>query len=318
MADSRQLEHTSSSDDTQVYRTCSTKRRRTQADIRELKNAIRQLCEEHHPRTVRGLFYQLVKLDLIEKSEKDYKNQVSRLCGIMREEGELPWHWIADTTRWMRKPDSWDSVEQFQKETAQLYRRELWRSQRKYVEVWCEKATLAGLLTDVTYEWDVPLMCTTGFSSKGFIHSAAQAIVDRDCPSFIYYLGDHDPSGLKIWEALQKSFERYYFDIAAESDWSSDKMVELCPTFEKLAVLPWQIEVYELPTRPTKTGSAHAKSWNEGDSVELDAMPEDALQRIVTDAIVQHIDQSALEQIKKIEASEREMLTTWMSKGKRR
>ena len=219
MADSPQLESEILSTPELLLDMSNKRTRRTQSEIRSLKDAIYRLCEDQHPRTVRGLFYQLVKLELIPKTEGAYSGTVSRLCGEMREEGELPWDWIADTTRWMRKPDSYDSLEQFQEENAILYRRELWRSQGKYVEVWCEKATLAGLLTDVTYEWDVPLMCTTGFSSKGFIHSAAEAVVGRGCPSFIYYLGDHDPSGLKIWEDLRKRFTNYWWNISYDAGW---------------------------------------------------------------------------------------------------
>jgi hypothetical protein len=203
-------------------------------------------------------------------------------------------------------------------QNARLYRRELWTSQKKYVEVWCEKATIQAQLYSVTREWAVPLMCTTGFSSKGFIHSSAEDIVERDCPSYIYYLGDHDPSGLKIWECIQKSFERYYLNLAYDKGWDQEHRIDNWPSFEKLSVNPEQIELYDLPTRPTKTGSTHAKDWDQGDSVELDAMPIDVLQGLVRDAIEQHIDQRAYEKLKIAEDSEREMLSMWKPKGKRR
>ena len=159
-------------------------------------NTIRPKCG--YPRTVRGLFYHLVSLGLVAKNESEYQCTVARLCRDMRENGSLPWSWIADATRWMRRSDSYSGVNEFRERASAVYRRALWQDQGCYLEVWCEKATLAGLIMDVTDKWDVPLMCTGGFSSIGFLHSAAMQIAERGVPAHIYYLGDHDPSGLMI------------------------------------------------------------------------------------------------------------------------
>lgn len=314
MSESLQIET-----DLDGYGTCSIKRRRTSSEIQQIKDAIYGICSEgKHAHTVRAIFYQLVKRGLIEKTEKAYAKDVSRLCGLMREEGDLPWSWIVDATRLQRCPRTYESLGSFVEENAHLYRRDLWRSQNKYVEIWCEKATIQLQLTEVTYEWAVPLMCTTGFSSKGFIHAAAEDIVERDCPSFIYYLGDHDPSGLKIWEAIQNSFVRYYYNISCDKGRDEERTSECWLRFEKLAVEPWQIDHYKLPTRPTKTDSSHAKDWDGSESVELDAMPIDVLQDLVRGAIEQHVDKRQLAVLQVAEKSEREMLSMWKPKGKRR
>ena len=54
--------------------------------------------------TVRQVFYRLVTLGAIGKSEPEYKTTVVRLLTEMRLAGEIPFGWIADNTRWMRKP----------------------------------------------------------------------------------------------------------------------------------------------------------------------------------------------------------------------
>jgi hypothetical protein len=41
-------------------------------------------------------------------------------------------------------------------ETARLYRKPLWRDGDDYIEIWCEKDALAGVIYPVVY--DVPLM----------------------------------------------------------------------------------------------------------------------------------------------------------------
>ena len=59
--------------------------------------------------------------------------------------------------------------------------------------------------------------------------------------------------------------------------------------FKRLAVPPWQIGAWELPTRPTKTKDPRARGF-EGESVEVDAIPAQLLRAIVRDAIEQHIE----------------------------
>lgn len=270
------------------------RQRRTKQEIDTIKAAIYLACEASYPRTIRGLFYHLVGEGLIEKTEAAYKSTVVRLCTEMREEGTLEWDRIVDSTRWMRKSPSFNSLQEARDNTARIYRRNLWRDQDCYIEVWCEKATLAGLIVGETDQWDVPLMCTSGFSSIGFLHSAAKAIENVACKTFIYYLGDYDPSGLKIWENTQTKLRQYM---------TFDDLI----TFEKLAVTPEQITSFNLPTRPTKH-SNHSHDWNGDESVELDAMPTDALVDLVRDAITRNIDWRAYDVTKQIEESERTQL----------
>ena len=45
--------------------------------------------------------------------------------------------------------------------------------------------------------WDVPLMVTRG-SRSSYLHEAAEAMRHQEKPVFLYYFGDHDPSGLDI------------------------------------------------------------------------------------------------------------------------
>jgi hypothetical protein len=269
--------------------------RRTKAEIRFLKEAIYRTCEELGPITDRGLFYALLsRLNGFAKTEENYQNVVVRLCGVMREVGELPWAWILDHTRWQRKPRSYCSITEALDETRRTYRRDLWANQAAYVELWCEKNALAALLYQITEEYDVPLMVSVGFSSKGFLHSTAEAIKAVGKPAFIYQVGDLDPSGKVIMQSMERSIRRYALDAPI--------------TFERLALTEEQVRRYKLPTRPTKRkGNSHAKNWK-GDSVEVDALDPVVLQGIVRRAIEQHINPRQLEVVQKSEASERNLL----------
>jgi hypothetical protein len=206
----------------------------------------------------------------------------------------MPYNWIADATRWQRKPDTYSSLEDAMNALASSYRRSVWDSQKVYVELWCEKDALAGTIYSVTREWDVPLLVSRGFSSATFCYEAARVLAEQDKPCFVYHLGDRDPSGVLIDRAIERNLREF----APDAD----------ITFKRLAVLSGQVEEWGLPSRPTKReGNSHAKGF-EADSVELDAIPPEQLRALVREAIEQHIDRQALEDLRAQEERDREGL----------
>jgi hypothetical protein len=68
---------------------------------------------EHGPVTVRQLYYRAVVEDVsgIDKTEGGYV-KVQRQVLALRREGRLPYRDIADASRWMRRPRTWNSVEE--------------------------------------------------------------------------------------------------------------------------------------------------------------------------------------------------------------
>ena len=109
--------------------------------------------------------------------------------------GGLNYEHISDATRWMRKPRSFNGVEQALADTARLYRKSLWADATEYVEVWCEKDALAGVIYPITAGYDVPLMVARGFASETFCYEAIAARQGDDRPYHVYYLGDFDRAG---------------------------------------------------------------------------------------------------------------------------
>ncbi len=89
----------------------------------------------------------------------------------------------------MRKPHSYSSMQEALLRTQETYRRDLWANQNAYVEVWCEKEALSGVLFPITSEYDVPLMIVKGFPSKDFVHGAAETIEEIGKPAYLYYFG---------------------------------------------------------------------------------------------------------------------------------
>lgn len=276
------------------YRSRSIRRpRRSASDIESLKSALRDIVRENRPMTVRQVFYQAVTCGLIDKSQAAYKGTIIRLLKEMRLDGEIPFSWIADNTRWMRKPRTYKGLADCLGNMQKYYRRNLWESQEDYVEIWLEKDALSGVLYEVTSEWQVPLMVTRGYPSLSFLASAAETIEAIGKPAFLYYFGDHDPSGVDIPRNVEDRLNE--FALCADI------------TFECVAVTPEQIKEWSLPTRPTKRTDSRAKSF-EGESVEVDAIPPEKLRQLARDCILPHLDDDELERSHVIERAERETL----------
>jgi len=120
-----------------AYRPGPIKRkRRTRTEMEALKEAMWTIAADHKPLTIRNLFNLMVSQGLIEKTENEYKNVTMRLAGELRDSGEMPFEWIVDNTRWMRKRDTFDGLDDMLEQSIRLYRRELWTEQPYYVEVW--------------------------------------------------------------------------------------------------------------------------------------------------------------------------------------
>lgn len=69
----------------------------------------------------------------------------------------------------------------------------------------------------------------------------------------------------------------------------------------------WQIEEWDLPTRPTKASDTRAKNF--GDiSVELNAIDPDRLRSLVAEASEKHLPKQQLSILKAAEESERDII----------
>jgi hypothetical protein len=279
---------------TAVYGASAVNRsRRTSAELAELHDAILTVCERDNPLSVRGVFYRVMSAGAVPKTEKAYA-AVQREVLKLRRSGELPYKWIADSTRWRLKQSSWHDVEDALNDAAASYRRALWHDQDVYVEVWSEKEAISSIVSEVTDKWDVPLMIARGFASETFLWSTADTIQSIGKPTVIYQLGDHDKAGLDAWDAIQARLRHF----APEAEMH----------FERLAVTPEQIDLYSLPTRPPKIIKGEVKknfvSW----AVEVDAISTSILRSIVEEAIESWIDKDALRITRMVEEQERQGL----------
>lgn len=269
----------------------SARGRRLEAKTVEIREAVLGLQDEYEQMTVRQVFYALMVRQIVPKTEAQGYVPVQKQVLALRRQEFLPWTFIADGTRWVRQPSTWDDAEDFLREQSRLFRVNRWRSQRVRLEIWLEKDALASVISPTTYAYGVPLMVSRGQSSDTYCYEAAQeakhAWQKAQLKTCVYTLFDSDRSGRSAASQIEEKLRRY-------SDGAPI-------TVTMLAVTDRQIEAWKLPTRPPK---------KQGDppAVELDAIPPDRLIDLVTDAILAHIDPDAWAKEQAVEESERTIL----------
>lgn len=272
--------------------------RATKAAMGARRQTLFDIVRAMKPMTVRQVFYQATVRGMVEKSESGYAKIQTDLVA-MRRAGAMPYGWLADNTRRPLKHPSFDTLEAWAQKSIELYRKNLWLSAGCHVEIWIEKDALSGVIFPVTASYVVPLMPARGYASLSFLHESAEAIAALRVPAFIYHLGDFDPSGVNAGEKIEQTLR----ELAPAAD----------IRFERLAVNPEQIELWNLPSRPTKTTDTRARKFGAAESVELDAIPPDLLRGIVEEAINRHVSQRQLAVLRAAEASERDFLRSLLN-----
>ena len=271
--------------------------RRTKAEIDRLWEAMVEELAEHHPQSVRHIYYRMVVRDLVAKTESGYDTVQIQLVK-MRRAGAVPFDWITDGTRWVRRVKTYGSPAAAISDIARYYRRSVWEETPVYIECWCESDSIAGVIGEVTAEYAVPLFPAKGFSSLGFLYPSARGLqyAANGRPAHVLYVGDWDPSGKLIPEKIEEELRKH----APEAD----------IYFRRLAVNPDQIQRLNLPGKPPKASDSRARDFS-GQTVEAEAIPVETTQKIVRAAIERFIDPHTLDVVQAAEESERDILRRW-------
>jgi hypothetical protein len=262
----------------------------------KLIEAAAAVLAEHRPMTLRQVYYQLVSRHAIQNNRNEYQ-RLSNALVKARQEGIIPWDWIEDRTRKPRQPAMWADLRDFLETVRQAYRKDIWTSQNRYVEVWLEKEALAGIFEPITGEYGVTLVVGRGYNSWTALYEAAERIRAMDRPTVLLYFGDFDPSGEDICRALREGLA--FFGVF--------------PEVAKAALTKEDVLTYNLPPDFAKTTDSRRKAFVEryGDmAVELDALPLPVLRKKIREAVEANLDMTALEEIRQEEREDLELLKT--------
>lgn len=256
--------------------------------------------------TLRQLYYQFVSRNWITNEEKSYKN-LGKTISEARLAGLVDWDSIEDRGRvvsiYDRSPGA--DIEADVKAAIDYFALSKWEQQPEYVELWVEKQALAGVLEPIASRYRVPLMVNKGYSSQSAMKEAAERFrefSDRDCT--LIYLGDHDPSGEDMVRDIGDRLETFGVTV----------------TVDKVALTMAQIRKFNPPPNPAKVTDSRAAAYirkHGNSSWEVDALPPRELNRLITAAIVEHVDQDLWDEVKaKQEAEKKRMRAKMLAGGK--
>jgi hypothetical protein len=258
-----------------MQRQSDTRLSRPDTKAGRLQRACLAVLAEHEadgaiPTSNRFIFYELVQRGEVPKHRLDATGRerarkpsqdVADATLRLREQGIVPWTWIVDETR---DVDSWEvapSVREGMRRAIERQRIDPWDGRPPLLLV--ESRSLAGVLRELAYEYVVPIASTNG-QVGGFLHvDVAPLLADGDR---VLYLGDLDLAGAQIEQNTRAVLSDY-----ADLEW------------ERLALLPEQVERYDLPAivkkdRRYRDGRPH-------EAVETEALSQRVIVGLVRDAL---------------------------------
>jgi hypothetical protein len=281
-----------------------------------IKQKLVELVEAEQPTQCRHIAYKMLTatIDLsphakITKEEKTFQRinrylADMRLAGLNHEGTDpsdsiatdpwIPFEWLTDNTREIHQvftsPTLQDTLRM-----ARIHNLPYWDNQPEQVEIWVEKDGLVGVLQPVMEEYRIDVVPVRGHC-LGFLYTCFKKIRASDKKIHIGYLGDSDGYGEEIQENIERKAKLFGVRNI---------------TFERLAVMPWQIEKYNLPTRPPKGRAADKVDR----AVEVDAIDSDMLRQLVRDFIEPHFNRTSLTELLERESNEQAWLNKFVAKG---
>lgn len=273
--------------------------RRSKDESETLNQQIIDALAADHPQSVRHVFYLMTNPRLaapVEKSDRGYRH-VQMRCVKLRREGRIPYGWIADATRMGFFTDTFNGAGDFVRRMAGHYRANVWEMATARCEVWVESRSIAGVILQTCRDLAVSLYPSGGFASLSFLYDTAQTVNAEDDgrPLIVFYIGDYDPAGVLIDKKIEEEL-RLHLDPGVDM------------RFERIGITPFQIELYDLPTKPRKEGDKRSPEVEH--TVEAEAMPASLLRDLLRRRIEKLLPADALRIAKVAEESEREGLRT--------
>lgn len=248
-------------------------------------------ADQGYDLSLRQLYYQLVSADLLPghwadpktgstNNEKSYK-KIGIIVSDARLAGRIDWDMIKDRGRETVELSHWDSPADIVRAAAQSFRIDKWENQPNYAEVMVEKQALEGVLIPVCQILDVPFTANKGYSSSSALYEAGKRLsakIDEGKRAHVFYLGDHDPSGIDMSRDV---YERLCLFAGVDARGSNIVL-------HRVALNMDQIEQLHPPENPAKLTDSRAAEYVArfgNSSWELDAIEPAQLSELVRNAV---------------------------------
>jgi hypothetical protein len=123
--------------------------------------------------SIRHLCYRISSKQIIAKTERAF-DQLGKHLGNWRKTGQIPYGRFVDATRWYHGAVTFDDAAEALEDSITTYRKNLWRTQRYFVEIWVEKEAIASIVVPVANQWGIKVFPCRGFTSLTSTWEAAE------------------------------------------------------------------------------------------------------------------------------------------------
>ena len=273
------------------------------AERLDMIKAILAEYQDYLPLTMRQIFYRAVGQYGYEKDERAYK-RLLYVGAKARRARMIDFDHVRDDGVTISDPGGYDSLEQLEatlKGEARRYTRQRQSGQGSRILTLCEAAGMVPQIANAVREFGVEVRSSGGYDSVTAKFQLAQSIVHLGAPVILLHLGDLDPSGEDMFTVIKEdvgAFVRRLDDTA--------EMVAV-----RVAATREQVSEMDLPTAPPKNTDSRAKNFV-GETVQCEAIPPDALNRIVREAITSRLDSRIFDANLVQEEEERERIARVM------
>lgn len=280
------------------------RKRMTKAEKLTLEQHMIDELDDHHPQSVRHLYYRMTNPRLkvhVDKTDSGY-DKIKDMAKMMRRTGKIPWNYIVDDSRSSSGGDYGTTPEEFVKDFGTGFAKALWADSEYHVEIWCESRSIAAVLRPMSLKYGIEMSPTVGFASDSFIYYGSERMKDeleKGKHVMIIYIGDYDPSGVLIDLDTKKKLMHH---ISGGSWANFDKTksdAEQCEEYEdlynfsfyRIAITEEQIKEYDLPTKNRKETEKRVPDLLR--TVEAEAMPVEDMLKITEKMIKRVLNERA-------------------------
>lgn len=289
-----------------------------------INNIIEDYQSQGYKLTLRQLYYQLVSRDIIPNKVEEY-TKLSTLLNKGRMSGFVDWDAIVDRTRNIKTPYYEYSTQDAVQRTINSYKLDRHDVQDNYIEIWLEKDALSEIIYRATQPYGISLMVNRGYSSCSAMYQSYQRLaqeINNDKNVIIFYLGDHDPSGLDMIRDIRDRLSEMLiygnelqgkFDDLETAQYWLNKKLQVKP----IALTSKQVRDYNPPPNPAKLTDPRATKYVEEfgyTSWEVDALNPKTLDTLVKKSILEYIDIDKHQEVLDKEEEDKEKLEDLITK----
>lgn len=279
-------------------------------DSKRIVGQVQEILEEyrqHLPLTGRQIFYRMVGAHGYDKTEKAYKRLLDKL-NRARRAGLIPFDSLRDDGVTVHRETGWESpdrvIEVLRRQADYYTRDDRLQNQDRTLEIWVEAAGMvpqAGRLAD---PYTIPVYSCGGFNSTTMKYDAARRFARnarQGRETVILHVGDHDPSGVSIFDNLREDVTT----LAADLGLGAGAFASI--EWERVAVTEDQAIEFDLDSAPPKATDSRSRNWI-GETYQAEALDPGTLADVIQQAIDRHVDADLYRDLLDLEAEEREDL----------